>query len=890
MQMFDGYRAQSAMVATVAAISMVAAPVSEAKDLDEVAAQYRAWIVGSEQVDLQQPQIQQRYQALLEQSQKAHADFDGFKWKPDEPFDFTKGGDGKEKQKEARDLFKQLMLPLSLAYHVVGDGQNPDYQNPKTWEKIKFIFSYLEKKGWKKGLEMGYSLKGYRDCGVLGFGGSMGNNFVCYSLSVFLNKEQLAEEGILQREIETLEWASNVVGAQEGIDNPKLWEVTGFNADAIRAMFNNRLALVLTMDKDDPQREVEAKHFARLFDKSLQIADGWADFIKPDFTGWHHKNAYLNAYAPGGFHTAALMAWLLEGSDYALSKTAKNNLAQALLAERIYSHTYDVPRGGSGRFPDNLGTLAKQLPAFAYTAQLDTDFKGELEGALARLWNPKNPHFNDWVSNAGGSIMYHDSLGSLEFTLKEVAGKKAEANPQGHWYFPYAGVTIYRQDDWMLSHKGASSFIWDFESGLKQNELGRFLSAGAIQIYAGKDANGVVSSDASGYGTAGMNWSRLSGATTLDLPMEQVRKQHKRYHRHLTTSSFLGGVNFEQKGSTLGLTGLEYKDPYSDLEFRQSVLAFDDFALVSATGIASKGTEVETQTTLFQARKTQGDVPFKVITTESALDSPTSFQAQAADSQNLGLVDPQNHAYLLLTGEDVVLESGEQESLHNSGTKKTQGAFTTARILHGKNPSDANFSYLMQVHGGEAGVKAMQQNLPVETLQMDKQAHVIKINSKNAVAYTAFEPTSFETATTVKSVDTPSLLLERSEHPGLIQLAVTNPHLGKSDEVKKYGDISGMLWHSPSTVQAVEVTLDGQWVPDSGATDQVEIVSSENGQTTLRFACFDATPIVVSLKSAEFAEIGCATSPCMPRCFYYLVGIAAVLIVFLLGFLKKIKK
>ena len=36
----------------------------------------------------------------------------------------------------------------------------------------------------------------------------------------------------------------------------------------------------------------------------------------------------------------------------------------------------------------------------------------------------------------------------------------------------------------------------------------------------------------------------------------------------------------------------------------------------------------------------------------------------------------------------------------------------------------------MQVHGGEAGVKAMQQNLPVETLQMDKQAHVIKINSK----------------------------------------------------------------------------------------------------------------------------------------------------------------
>lgn len=886
MQMFGQWQIQGALAAmTMAAV----APVAMADELDAVAAKYRAWVVGSEGISLEKSGLKQRFQGLLAQSRAAHERYDDFKWDTSSEFDFAKGKNSKANQKEAREIFKSLLLPLTLAYHVKGDGSNPDYQNPQTWEKLQFIYEYLEKKGWQRGIEMGYSLKGYRESGVLGFGGSMGNNILGYSLSVFLNKEPLQKAGMLERELDTLEWVTAVVGAQEGIDNPTLWKVKGFNADAIRSMFNNRLALILTMDAKDPQRAVEAKHFAKLFDKSLQIADGWADFIKPDFTGWHHKNAYLNAYAPGGFHTAALMAWLLEGSEYQLGKTAKNNLAQALLAERIYSHTYDVPRGGSGRFPDNLGTLAKQVPAFAYTAQLDSDYKGELEGAMARLWNPKSPYFSDWVSNAGGSIMYHDSLGALEFTMQEVAGKQAEANPQGHWYFPFAGLTIYRQGDWMLSHKGASNFIWDFESGLAQNEYGRFLSAGAIQIYAGKDANGVVTSDASGYGSAGMNWARLSGATTLDLPMEKVRKQHKRYHRHLTASSFLGGVNFEQKDSTLGLTGLEYKDPYSDLEFRQSVLAFDDFALVSATGITSKETQVPTQTTLFQARKTQGDVAHQVITAESTLDSPTQFKATAADSQKLGLVDPQGHAYVLLTGEDVDVVAGEQESMHHSGKKKTQGAFTTARILHGQNPEGADFSYLIQINGGEAGVKNMQQNLPVEKLQFDARAHVLRVPSKNTVAYSAFEATNFESATTLKSVDTPALLLERSERPGMIQLAVTNPDLGKSDEVEKYGDVDGMLWHSPSTVQPVVVTLQGDWMIQSGATDQVEVLASESGETTLRFACFEAKPIVVTLESPELAELGCAAAPCMPRCFYYLVGIAAVLIVFLLGFLKKIK-
>jgi hypothetical protein len=283
----------------------------------------------------------------------------------------------------------------------------------------------------------------YKETGVVGFGGSMGNNFLGYSISLFLNKELLKEEKLLNNELRTLEWISNVVGPGE-YDFPKLWEVNGYNADGIRAMFNNRLCYVLSLPINHENRSAEANYFSRLFNKSMQIADGWADLIKSDYMGYHHKNAYLSAYAPNAFHSASLMMYLLEGTSLQVDETAKSNLANAILMSRIYSNKYDCPRGLAGRFPDNLGALIRNLPSFAYMASIETPYKEEMKSAFKRLWEPAFENFRpDYVESVGCKIMYHGSIGAMQLTTDMAAQNiSAENDPNGYWFFPYGGLSI----------------------------------------------------------------------------------------------------------------------------------------------------------------------------------------------------------------------------------------------------------------------------------------------------------------------------------------------------------------------------------------------------------------------------------------------------------------
>ena len=824
------------VIAAGCCILLVSCRSLKADDLDQVSAKYREWMLGSPDLNYNDPQVALRYQAILAYVSEAHQLFDSFKWTPDKQFVFE---GVKKNQNEAREIFKKILFPLSLGYNLKGAGSNDDYHNPGTQKKILFIYDYLHGKGFKPGLGMGYGhCDSYKKTGIPGFGGSMGNNLVGYSLSVFLNKDMLAEKNLLTRECATMDWISDIVGTKWSTE--KLWSVNGFNSDAVRSMINNRLAWVLTLPADDVQREKETKHITALLDKALQVSDGWADLIRPDFTGWHHKNAYLNAYAPGAFHTAAMMTWLLEDTQYEISTSSKNNLAQGLLALRIYNQKYDVPRGGCGRFPDVTGTLYAHIPAYSYMSEVSHDHQQEIKGALSRLWDPSVEGFNmKALSGVDAGISYLGSLGALELTLNTVKGKAPESDPNGYWYFPYAGLTVYRQDNWMISHKGTSNFIWDFESGGNQNMYGRFLSSGVVQIYAGGDP---VSSDGSGYKTDGINWSRMPAATTLDLPLDKIKRQHKKYHRHFTGKTFLGGVSFGQKKETLGLTGLDHKDPYSSAEFKQSLLVFDSYALVMGSDIKSKRETSPVQTTLFQLRDTDASTKFM---TSAGSYSPAELAAgvsiESTPSNVTGLVDTQGHAYMVYSPAKLSVQQGKQKSKKQNSKTKSYGDFASARIDHGLNPQDASYVYLIKIRGGEKALDEMRIKQPFKILAHSTDQHIVQLPNKGTVAYTLFAAGKIQTDTNVSSIDTPALILEKA-HSESLELAITNPYLGKF-KPKHYNDIQGDLWHSSSTVQPVSITVKGAWQL-TDTNEQVSIVSSTSNETTIKFDGFDGKPLV----------------------------------------------
>ena len=812
------------------------ASISKADDISDIADKYRKWILGTENTDYQNPFIQKRYKKILEYVETANQKFDNFKFKPDEKFDFST----QAKQKEAREIFAEILFPLSLGFHLSGDPEcpNPYFQQEETKEKILFLFSYLRQKGWKEGIDMHYkNIDTYKETGVVGFGGSMGNNFLGYSLSLFLNKELLNKKGLLEDELKTLNWASNVVGPQ--YDFPRLWEVTGYNADGVRAMFNNRLCYFLSLPDDDPGRLEEARYFSRLFNKSLQIADGWADLIKPDYMGYHHKNAYLSAYAPNAFHTASLMVYLLEGTSFQVDKQAIANLAKAILQMRIYSNKYDCPRALAGRFPYNLGVLIRNQPCYVYMSAIESPFKNEMKAAFARLWDPYFEQFiPDYVESVGCRIMYHGSIGALQMACNlAVQNIEPEQEPRGFWFYPYGGLGIYRQQNWLLSFKGNSKYIWDFESSGTANIYGRFVSAGALRILAGGDP---VSARNSGYTIEGWNWNRLPGATTFEMPFEDMKSNKT---RNLTPESYLGGVSVNDKS---GLVSLKYNAPLSSLSANKSFFFFDDYVVAVGTSINAPDENYPVHTTLYQ----NGIEHMNISTTLNG-KTVTGTKEQILEDENIYLTDAQNHAYFIQGNSIVSIERNKQTSPLDNGKLLKSGHFASARILHGENPDDGSYIYYIKINGGKTGAEELykkHQQL-FQVLQNDESAHIINYSIQNTTGYALLQNNVKINDKFLAETDTPCLAMIQEKGGNSISLSLQNPELGKVDEMISYGEISNH-WHEKSTVQAVVLTLKGSWKM-SQLHEDVTIQASDINFTKIRFNCFDGKAIQVELEKTS---------------------------------------
>ncbi|TKG94239.1 hypothetical protein EYV94_13225 [Puteibacter caeruleilacunae] len=804
----------------------------QADELTGIEKKYREWLIGSTTTNYNNPHTQKRYLSILEYVKSAEDKFDNFKFTPDNKFDFSE----KTGQKEARAIFAEVLFPLSLGYHLPGDPnrKNPYYHNKSIEKKIIFLYNYLKGKGFQEGIDMQYgSTQKYYETGIIAFGGSMGNNVLGYGLSVFLNKELLAKNNMLEAELKTLNWISAVVGPQ--FDFPRLWEVKGFNTDGVRSMINNRLCYILSLPKDNSNRDDEAKYFSRLLDKALQIADGCADMIKSDYMGYHHKNAYLSAYATNGFHTASLFLYLLEGTSYQVGEKAIDNLANAVLHMRIYCNKYDCPRALAGRFPHNLGTLIKNMQSYAYLAEVKSPYQNTMKAAFARLWNPEYKDFtSQYIQGVNCKIMYHGSIGAIDMATKLAARNiTPESDPNGFWFYPYGGLGVYRKDNWLLSFKGNSKYIWDFEAKGAANPYGRFASAGTLRILAGGKT---VSAENSGYTTKGWNWTRLPGATTFDMPYDAMSYKKTRSR---TPESFLGGVDID---GTNAIVSMKYDAPLSSLALNKSYAIFDDYVVAMGSGIQAPNDKYSVQTTLFQNG-------MKNIDVQTTIDGKVydSKQTKELNKANTTLTDAQGHAYYIPQQCNIQVDRGIQKAPLTKATEIEKGNYTSARILHGKQPDNDSYLYFIQINGGKNGAKYLannQDNL-FNIIQHDNTAHIVRYAKTYSTAYALFTENKSTNDELVKQTDTPCLMVIQTNSDNQIQLAIQNPELGKF-EGKNAGDYEDYGWHDKSTVQPVKVTLNGNWKIQTN-NDNISVVSNSNNSTEIQFDCYDGQPINTTL-------------------------------------------
>jgi hypothetical protein len=796
--------------------------------VDVIEAKYQEWLTGSKALDLSNEYLAFKYQKLQDLIKGAHKKYDAGNFKYDNRNQRTK-------------VWQSILLPLATSYHTPGDSKNPnpDYHSPAVKEKILDLFNRVNQSGWNENQEVGWgNMETYEETGIIGAGGSYSNRLAAYAVSVFLMRNELQEADILDRELKTLDKTTEVAGPK--FDRPVLWEVGGYNTDHVIAAMQSRLCYILSQPSGK-EREAQMHYHMRLSNKALTIADGFADFIKSDFTPNHHKNVYISSYGIGGLQAAALLTYILNDTPYQLTDKSVSNISQAMLMARIYSNKYTYHRGVSGR-ANGFSNSIYLVPFYGLLASVDSPYQDELQGAFLRYWDPGYSGLKDeLLTKVKATKGHYHPMGTIEIAINQLQkGGKAEKAPNGHWYFNYAGMSVHRQNEWAVLWKGIGKYLWDYEGPYKKNEniYGKYSGAGALTILNGGKP---VTEEGSGMSSKGWDWRRVPGTTSLNEPYEKVPSKKD---RQFSKNVFVGGVHVDENH---GMSAMQYIDNRSSLKANKSVFYFDDYIVALGTGISSGNEQYEVHTTLFQTalkKKNQ-----ETYYNGDALKEETTITTK--DNKEIVATDAVNNAFYMPNGINFCLERTKQTAPNISGKKEFSNNYISGRILHGLNPQNTSYEYYINVDGGKKGAIFLQKNASklFKVVKKDDDAHIVSYTPNNVTAYAliaANKPTNH----LINTTNVPCMAMTKEINNNTLEIAVMNPEVGKILNPFKYGDIKTReTWHAKPTVQAVTLTLKGKW--DLASEANAKVVASSNKETKIQFDCIDGKRIKAVLQSSK---------------------------------------
>ena len=706
------------------------------------------------------------------------------------------------------DLSMKALLQLALDYKINGSQQS--------LEDYFLALDYMRDQGWAYGSSMGTI-----DHELLRHAG--------YFHSIYLLKDELKATGRLAREIKTAKWFLNW---GELYNMP---DYVGCTADFMRSVFMYRLLIVLSQD-NGPEKLRDMTFYSQWINNSMRIASGFADTFKPDFTGYHHRGVYMNAYSPGAYHLAAVITYLVNGTEFEVIPDRVENLRQALLTARIMNCKYSIPLGVCARFPENTANFADILPAMAYLIKMNPEDQ-ELLGHYKNWWAPESELFKTKLFNKADSrLSFYHTIGAIQI-MKEVAGMdgKRSESPEGNWFKPYAGLSIHRRDNWMVSAKGWSSYIWDFESGKGENVFGRYEGYGALQFFTGGNP---VGDRLSGYEPGkGWDWSRIPGTTSIYLPLRKM--EHNKTgnsliykagkHRNFTDQTFLGGVSTKNGN---GIFANKIHDTAFNPSFwvRKSVFFFGNLVVSLGDGISNNDTENSTETTLFQiydhngALKANGD---KVANGTYELNGKMIFEA--AD----------NNMYIIPEGHQIKYHYKNQKSINESGKGETEGVYFTAWLDHGTAPKDQAYEYAVIVDSKNTSVTPDKLNYKV--IQKDREAHVVQY--ENHYGCVVWDEEYQNNDGYLSSLSAPGVAMF-TENGNKLELSFSDPDLRRP----KLLNISGMAHENviaESHPQMVRITLNGKYKVKS--SDSIKLVGFFDGKTILEVLCKDGATYCATL-------------------------------------------
>jgi len=816
-----------------------------------VKARYRQWLLDDATTDDSNEFVRRQREAAVDRARRAQQaareiDFG----RRAALYDTRKSGPDR---REVHLLVTQVLPDLSAAYHLRGglSGDNPFYHDDRALELVIRVFDRLHERGFRPDMQMPWKARDGKETDPpTAIIADFHLRTAGYALTTFLMRDELQAAGRLQRTLKTCEAVCRH-GEKTG-DLAKL----KLNADGVRIAVNFILPYALAAN--DVGRLMLLK---RQIDRSMAVESDASDTIKPDGLGFHHLGVYLAGYAPYAVSQAAQIAWLFRDTEYRLAPDTVENLRRSLLVLRVVSQKYDMHKALAGRLR-SIAVIPDVLLGYAYLAALEDGGDRRMSRALARLCD--DAFFNSKEAMRPFSRHRDEATpgpATVDFFFRTLASAnqlEPEPEPQGHWALNYGPLSVHRRDDWMVSVKGFSKYLWAFERSLtdgldeerRQNVLGFHDSSGTIRIHG---RGNPIGADASGYDADGWDWCRLPGATVRLIPPEQlleVDHQGGRFNRPFGYSGFAGGVSL---GGRHGLFAMEYSEIGCDnrekpLQANKSVFFFEDQIVVLASDIQNGDDDFPVGTTLYQCHLADPQSPTweqgrRVLGLER--------EERYTDGKPLTLVDSVGNGYYIPEAHNVVVRRGWQESLDYTATRKTAGNFATAWFDHGPDPEHASCQYVIVVRSGAerlAGFAARAAE-DYQVLQQDAAAHIVRHHPLGLTGYALFQPDVPLRHGVVADANTPCLVLSKNEPGPVVSFSVCNPDLGW-EAGKQYAfrpkDRLDTEQLALPPQMPVGLTLRGAWQVDA-AHDEVRL-ESQSQFTRVRVECCDARSIEFRLR------------------------------------------
>ncbi|WP_430812246.1 MULTISPECIES: chondroitinase family polysaccharide lyase [unclassified Carboxylicivirga] len=819
---------------------------------------YRQWCVGNASADYSESLLFARYQAIYASGELAIANLPSYDVNnPGETYDLV---NNRDHINHIRELIRETLFPLALLYNVPGpvNEPNPYFKNPATEQQLIDLFNYLISRGFTEGCKSEFK------------GGGVYLGLTGYFYAAMLMKQELDKANLLEMVSKNMQWWTrwNLI---ELTTQPWTYEQKSAlkQADFVRTFYNNHLMTILTMPDSELDKPAQMSLLADVYNEACEISYGWGGFIKPDYTGYHHHGIWGNAYITEALHVTAQMSMIVKETPYAFSSSAIDNLSQAMLAYRFYCNTYDNPIGISGRFPTNQGDLLLHTPAFAYLVETNNgNFNAELKRAFKRLMNaPQNHLLNTLATDVKSSIQFRGGLGGLQQSILLASNTNTETAPEGNRVFPYGNMQIHRRNNWMVSVKGFSKYVWDYESNGEQNWFGRNQSAGALEVFASTDPeSGTVTAEASGWMENGYDWNHVAGTTTFVLPNWTDHDKDYIWAK-FSPEYFVGGVSHQQQNGVFALKYVDVRETAwvqrdYKLTANKSYFFFDDQVVCLGSNINSIHPSYETHTTLFQ--NYLHDIN-STSTINGAENTGLGLNYAHPDNTSVTMTDVTGNAYFLRDGAQLNVTRSMQSSRDNRDTKDTQGNYIKAWINHGL-PKAAAYEYLVWVQAPQGSIEQVAANpdafYTVE--QKDAVAHIVTHHQKNMTGYAIFKANEVINKKHIFSTDNDCLIMADESVANKLTFSIAHPDLGWLDKEQSLYQVWSVKdnnrWLQP-VAQPVEVTLNGLWALSSPHASVALInYDTANKRTTFLFSCFNGESIDVELLDETVTSIDNTTA------------------------------